>query len=127
MRLRLRAHGAADVDTVWRRYAEPALWSTWAPQIRSVESEPELRAGMRGRVRPVVGPSVRFLVTDVDDAARTWCWRVQAGPVRMELGHTVDSDGRPGAATELTVEGPALVVLAYAPLARRALRNLVRP
>ncbi|MHB9757384.1 SRPBCC family protein [Streptomyces sp. BYX5S] len=127
MRLRLRVQGAADVDTVWRRYAEPALWSTWAAQIRSVETEGVLRAGMRGRVKPVVGPAVRFVVTDVDVEARAWAWRVRAGPVRMQLGHTVDRSGVSGVSTRLTIEGPALVVLAYAPLARHALHRLVRP
>ncbi|WP_420036929.1 SRPBCC family protein [Streptomyces sp. cg28] len=127
MRLTLSEQGAADADTVWRRYAQPARWPTWAPQIRSVETEPELRAGMWGRVRPVVGPAVRFVVEAVDHEARTWSWRVQAGPVRLRLDHAVDRSGRSGAATRLTVTGPAPVVLAYAPLARRALRRLVRP
>ncbi|MFD8566924.1 SRPBCC family protein [Streptomyces sp. NPDC059639] len=123
----LRAQGAADVDTVWQRYARPALWSTWAPQIRSVESEPELRAGMRGKVRPVAGPAVRFVVTAVDHEALTWTWRVQAGPFSLLLRHAVDRGGSTGAVTRLTVEGPAPVVLAYAPVARHALRRLVRP
>ncbi|MGY0021511.1 SRPBCC family protein [Streptomyces sp. cg35] len=127
MRLTLRAQGAADVDTVWQRYAQPALWPTWAPQIRSVETEHELRAGMRGRLRPVAGPAVRFVVTAVDHRARTWSWRVQAGPARMRLWHAVRPSGGTGAVTRLRIEGPVLVVLAYAPLARRALRHLVRP
>ncbi|MEU6845289.1 SRPBCC family protein [Streptomyces sp. NPDC046716] len=119
--------GAADAETVWERYARPARWPTWAPQIRSVETEPALRAGMRGRVRPVVGPAVRFVVTAVDHDARTWSWRVRAGPFRLRLDHAVDRCGSSGAATRLTLAGPAPVVLAYAPLARRALRRLVRP
>ncbi|WP_353946125.1 SRPBCC family protein [Streptomyces sp. HUAS MG91] len=126
MRLTLSEQGGADVDTVWQRYARPVLWSAWAPQIRSVETEPELRAGIRGKVRPVAGPAVRFVVTAVDHEARTWSWRVQAGPFRLRLDHAVDRCGPSGTATRLTVTGPAPVVLAYAPLARRALRRLVR-
>ncbi|MER5946526.1 SRPBCC family protein [Streptomyces sp. NPDC001904] len=127
MRLTLSEQGGADADTVWRRYAQPARWPAWAPQIRSVETEPELRAGIRGRVRPVAGPAVRFVVTAVDQEARTWSWRVQAGPIRLRLDHAVERCGRSGAATRLTLTGFAPVVLAYAPLARRALRRLVRP
>ncbi|MEU6389552.1 SRPBCC family protein [Streptomyces sp. NPDC046939] len=123
----LRARGAADPDTVWQRYLHPALWPGWAPQIRSVETGDELRAGMRGRLRPVVGPAVAFVITSVDVEARTWSWRVAAGPFRMRLWHAVRPHGVSGAATELTVEGPLPVVLAYAPLARYALRRLVRP
>ncbi|MFI0237880.1 SRPBCC family protein [Streptomyces sp. NPDC016845] len=127
MRLTLRARGAANADTAWRRYLHPALWPTWAPQIRSVETGETLRAGMRGRLRPAVGPAVAFVITSVDPAARSWSWRVQAGPVRMRLWHEVRPYGASGAATRLRVEGALPVVLAYAPLALIALRRLVRP
>lgn len=127
VKLTLRARGAADADTAWQRYLHPALWPTWAPQIRSVETGDTLCAGMRGRVRPVVGPAVAFVIASVDPEARTWSWRVQAGPVRMRLSHAVRPYGTTGCATRLTVEGPLPVVLAYAPLAQVALRRLVRP
>ncbi|MFJ4713657.1 SRPBCC family protein [Streptomyces sp. NPDC088785] len=127
MRLTLSERGSADADTVWRRYAHPDRWPDWAPQIRSVEAEGALRPGMRGRVRPVVGPAVRFVVTAVDHDARTWSWRVRTGPVRLLLEHAVDPWGSSGARTRLTLTGAAPVVLAYAPLARWALRRLVRP
>ncbi|MFF7205598.1 SRPBCC family protein [Streptomyces sp. NPDC008141] len=127
MRLTLRAWGAAPPETVWQRYVQPALWPTWAPQIRSVDTEPELRAGMRGRLLPKAGPAVRFVVTAVDHEERTWSWRVQTGPVRMQLWHAVRPCKGSTTTTELRIEGPLLVVAAYAPLARRALHHLVRP
>ncbi|MFJ6712121.1 SRPBCC family protein [Streptomyces sp. NPDC091265] len=117
--------GAADVETVWQRYVRTAAWSTWAPQIRAVEAEAELRAGMRGRVVPVVGPSVAFVIEAVDHRARTWRWRVQVGPVRMRLWHSVRARTPSGAEAELHIDGPAPAVIAYAPLAHRALRHLV--
>ncbi|MFG3137151.1 SRPBCC family protein [Streptomyces sp. NPDC048211] len=117
--------GAASVETVWQRYVRTAAWPMWAPQIRAVETEAELRAGMRGRVVPVAGPSVAFVVEAVDHQARTWRWRVQAGPVRMRLWHAVRAGTPSGTETELRIDGPAPVVWAYALLAHRALRRLV--
>ncbi|MGW5866454.1 SRPBCC family protein [Streptomyces sp. NPDC055239] len=122
----MRAVGAASVDTVWQRYVRTAAWPTWAPQIRAVEAEAELRAGMRGRVVPVVGPGVAFVIEAVDHQAHTWRWRVQAGPVRMRLWHAVRARTPSGTETDLHIDGPALVVVAYAPLAQRALRRLVQ-
>lgn len=118
--------GAAPVETVWKRYVRTAAWNSWAPQIRAVEAEAELRAGMRGRVVPVVGPGVDFVVEAVDHRARTWQWRVRMGPVRMRLWHGVRARTPSGTEAELRLDGPAPVVVAYAPLARRALRRLVR-
>ncbi|WSV65599.1 SRPBCC family protein [Streptomyces sp. NBC_01013] len=115
------------METVWQRYVRTAAWPTWAPQIRAVESEAELRAGMRGRVVPVVGPGVSFVIEAVDHQARTWRWRVQAGPVRMRLWHAVRARTPSGTETELHIDGPAPVVVAYAPVAHRALRRLVAP
>ncbi|WP_307124412.1 SRPBCC family protein [Streptomyces sp. B1I3] len=117
--------GAASAETVWQRYVRTAAWPLWAPQIRAVEAEAELRAGMRGRVVPVVGPRVAFVVEAVDHQARTWRWRVRAGPVRMRLWHAVRTRTPAATETELCIDGPTLVVVAYAPLARRALRRLV--
>ncbi|MEU8563736.1 SRPBCC family protein [Streptomyces cyaneofuscatus] len=127
MRRTVRAVGAASAETVWQRYVRTDCWPTWAPQIRAVEAEAELRAGMRGRVVPVVGPGVGFLVEAVDHEARTWSWRVRIGPVRMRLWHAVRERAPSGAETELRIEGPAPVVVVYAPLARLALRRLVSP
>ncbi|MEW1615748.1 MULTISPECIES: SRPBCC family protein [unclassified Streptomyces] len=125
MRSTVHAVGPASVETAWDRYVRTEAWPTWSPQIKAVESEAELRAGMRGRVVPVVGPSVAFVVEHVDHQARTWQWRVQVGPVRMRLWHAVRAHSPSGSRTELRIDGPAPVVIGYAPLARRALRRLV--
>ncbi|MFJ8827986.1 acyl-CoA dehydrogenase family protein [Streptomyces sp. NPDC102467] len=51
MRRTVRAAGAASVDTVWQRYVHTAAWPSWAPQIRTVQAEPMLRAGRTVAVR----------------------------------------------------------------------------
>lgn len=125
MRRRMEVSGPAAPDVVWERYARPALWPTWSPQIRSVEAEPRLRAGSTGVVHPTVGPGIRFTVLELDEAARRWSWRVRLGPLSLVLDHEVAArDG--GTVTGLVVDGPAPLVLGYAPLARLALALLVR-
>lgn len=142
-RVTLRATGRASAELAWRRYADTRLWSTWSPQIRRVELDPEshdvshpgdarehgvheLRPGLTGRVIGPVGVTVRFEVDAVDSAAMTWSWRVHAGPVTLRLHHTVTNTSE-GSGTSLTIEGLAPVVLGYCPLAQLALHRLVRP
>jgi hypothetical protein len=122
----LRAEGNASPAEAWERYARPALWSTWSPQIRSVGYAPDrLIPGSVGTVHGPAGLRVDFTVVDVDEDARTWSWRVGLGPVALELAHAVEATAD-GARTTLRVGGPAPVVLGYAPLALVALRRLVR-
>lgn len=125
--LTLRASGAADPDDVWERYADTRRWSEWSPQIRTVRSDdgPRISVGMRGVVRPLVGPGVRFLVTDVDEESRRWSWQVEVGPIRLALEHAVTAQ-RSGSATSLQLRGLAPVIVGYAPVALIALRRLVR-
>jgi hypothetical protein len=119
-----RAAGPAPAALVWERYAEPARWPGWAPQITGVEaSAPRIAPGVTGRVRGPLGLRAAFTITAVDEAARTWAWDVRAGPLRLHLRHGVEPDG----ATWLTARGPAPVVAAYLPAARIALHALTRP
>ncbi|MFI2765722.1 hypothetical protein ACH5A3_44215 [Streptomyces echinatus] len=48
------------------------------------------------------------------------------GRIRIRLHHDVRPQGR-GTTTSLTMDGPQLVLVAYAPLARLALHRLVQP
>lgn len=127
--LTLHAHGVAEVTLAWERYADPALWSTWAPQIQQVETTMvRLAAGGTGTVRagllprPTVG--IPFEVLAVDEKAMEWAWRARIGPIGLHLEHGVAAHPS-GSATWLRVSGPLPVVLAYAPLARFALGRLV--
>ncbi len=121
----LRAAGPAPVEDVWKRYAVPALWPTWSPQIRAVRADGgRIAPGLRGEVVSFLGVSARFVVESVDEERRRWTWRVALGPVRLRLRHEVLA--RPtGSATVLRVEGPAVALAAYAGPARWALGRLV--
>jgi hypothetical protein len=106
---------------MWEAYADPSRWSTWAPQIRAVRPLERLRTGLSGEVEGLAGLRVRFEVTEVDEAAGRWTWRVHLGPAALTIEHEV-ADGR----TAIVLDGPAPVVVAYAPVARLALSRLVR-
>ena len=127
MRVRLSASGTADATTAWERYARPARWSTWSPQITGVScADARIRPGSRGTVHGLFGLSVAFEVTAVDEAAHRWTWRVRAPlGIGMTLAHAVLA-APGGSRTTLDLRGPAPVVLAYAPLAWVALSRLVR-
>ncbi|MFJ3705536.1 MULTISPECIES: SRPBCC family protein [unclassified Streptomyces] len=122
----LRASGRAEPEDVWLRYADPRRWPSWSPQIRAVHADGErITAGMRGEVVSLLGVTAAFVVESVDDERWHWVWRVAVGPVRLRLCHRVLR--RPGgSATELVIEGPAVVLAAYAAPARWALGRLVR-
>ena len=121
MRTRVEARGPASAQAMWFAYAHSSRWPRWAPQVRRVDPEGPLVAGMRGMVHGPAWSKARFEVTFVDPAAGRWTWRVQAGPVRLTIDHEV-ADGL----TAVVIDGPAPFVLAYAPMARLALRRLVR-
>ena len=127
MKLTLDATGPADPDDVWERYAAPAAWPSWSPQIRRVDFPGDrISAGASGRVHGPCGVAVDFEIVAVDEPARAWTWRV-AGPlgVRMSLGHAVSADAGGSRAT-LAIDGSSPFVLGYAPIAQLALNRLVR-
>lgn len=127
MELRLHAHGAADPDVVWERYARPALWPTWSPQIRHVRSSTErIAVGTTGEVVGPLGVTVHFVISSVDETRRVWFWRVTFGPVTVGLEHGVEA-AADGTTTTLRMTGPGPVLLGYAGVARWALGRLVRP
>ena len=126
--LTLHATGPETPGEVWERYARPARWPTWAPEILGVQvPEPRLTAGLQGRVRGPVGLTLPFVVESVDEAARRWSWTVSAGPVRLHLLHWVTEGPDGGITTGLRITGPLAVVVGYAPLAQVAIGRLVRP
>lgn len=124
------ASGPLPPADAWERYADLDRWATWAPQISGVDAgRRRLEPGLRGTVRGLGGLlRVPFEVLDVDEDARTWSWRVSAGPVTLHLEHGVEPrSGRVGTRTWLRTRGPAPVVWAYTPPAFVALQALVLP
>ena len=105
---------------MWAAYADTSDWASWAPHIRSVDPLGIIYAGMRGVVEGPFRSRARFEVTSVNEAQRLWTWEVRLGPVHLVIDHEV-AEGD----TAVTIEGPAPFVLAYAPVARRALERLV--
>ena len=115
------ARGPASADAMWAAYADTSRWATWAPQIHRVAPLGPLEEGMRGVVEGPFWARARFEVTSIDETAGRWTWRVWVGPAHMTIDHEV-ADG----VTAVVIEGPAPLVLAYAPIARLALVRLVR-
>jgi hypothetical protein len=126
MRLATHVRGPVPVEIAWARYADPRLWSSWAPQITGVDLDghPPIHAGLSGTVRALLGLRVRFEVTEVDEAARRWSWTVHPPLVTLRLDHTLEPTST-GTRAGLVVPGPAPVVLPYVPLARLALHRLL--
>lgn len=118
--MRIEATGPSTARDMWEAYAEPARWHEWAPQIRAVRPLERISPGLRGEVEGLFGVRARFEVTDVDEVAERWTWRVQVGPATLTIAHEV-ADGR----TSVEIDGPAPLVIAYAPVARLALSRLV--
>ncbi|WP_448610864.1 SRPBCC family protein [Geodermatophilus sp. URMC 60] len=126
--LTLHATGPVAPAEAWERYALPARWPQWAPQITGVDLPvARLTAGARGRVRGPLGVTLPFVVETVDEAARQWSWTVSLGPVRLHLLHWVTDGPDGGSTTGLRISGPAPLVVGYAPLAQLAIGRLVRP
>ncbi|NCD20565.1 MAG: SRPBCC family protein, partial [Actinobacteria bacterium] len=90
MRHSVEVSGPASVALAWERYADPALWSTWAPQIRRVtwRGGDRLAAGLTGVVHAIAGVNVPFEVTAVDAAAHDWSWIVRPLGVTLRMRHT---------------------------------------
>jgi hypothetical protein len=120
--------GPRAADDVWDRYLRPCRWPEWSPQIRSVAYPAEtLRPATTGVVHGPAGLRVGFRVLDVvpTGPVRSWSWSVSAAGVRLHLIHTVEAIPT-GTRTGLTIRGFAPAVALYLPLARWALRRLVR-
>lgn len=122
---RVTVTGPRAPQTCWARYDELAAWPRWGPQITGVEAPAtRLALGLSGVIRVAGGLRVRFTVTAVDRPAMTWSWIARVGPVVLDLHHGIVAH-RSGSRATLTVQGPSLVVSAYAPLAWLALWRLV--
>ncbi len=127
MRRGIDATGALHPHAVWERYADLSEWKSWSPQIRWVDAPGErLVPGLTGTVHGLLGVKADFEVLSVDEPRRTWSWRARSGPVTLMLHHAVLTAGD-DSQTTLEIDGPAYAVLPYAPVARVALRRLVRP
>jgi hypothetical protein len=122
----LEVTGSLEPAAVWERYAVPAHWPDWLPQIDRVElSTPRLAAGATGRMHAPMGIAIPFAVDGVDDDARRWSWSIRVGPLRIRLEQWVDAGPGGGTTAGMRVSGPGPLVAAYAGQAKAALERLV--
>lgn len=118
--------GTLAPEAVWERYAVPSRWAEWLPQITGVDlSEPRLSAGAKGRMHAPMGVSIPFTVDSVDEAARSWAWTIKLGLLKLRLENWVQPGPDGGSVAGMRVNGPGLVVAAYAGQAQAALERLV--
>lgn len=117
--------GPASVAEAWERYAVPARWPDWSPQIRQVEtSSARLVQGLNGTVHGPVPLVLPFTVLAVDEERHSWSWRVHVGPVAVRMDHELLARAD-GCVATLTLHVPRAVARVYTPLARVALARLV--
>ncbi len=121
-----RASGPVHPDEAWQRYLRPERWSSWSPQVRHVSTDSEvIVAGSAGTVRTLGGAQVRFVVLDVDAAARSWTWQVRVGPVGMLLEHHLEPLADGGTRADVVIHAPWAVARLYRLPATVALHRLV--
>lgn len=122
----LEVSGPLAPAAVWERYAVPAHWPDWLPQIDRVHlSTPRLAPGATGRLHAPMGISIPFTVDGVDEAARRWSWTIRVGLLRIRLEQWVDDGPGGGTTAGMRVSGPGPLVAGYAGQAQAALERLV--
>lgn len=57
------SHSSRTPPEVFARWADPATWPTWDPEVKSVEFDSPATLGKRGKLQPVNGPALRFSIT----------------------------------------------------------------
>ncbi len=127
----ISVEGQAPVDQVWERYTQPSQWPTWAPQIQRVdvpdlaEGEP-IEHGTRGTVHGPVFTFVPFRIRYVDHRAHEWSWWVGLGIVGVGMDHGVAAT-ETGSRAWVRIHAHPYLAAPYVPIARLALKRLVRP
>lgn len=124
----LTVRGPVRPEEAWDRYTRPQCWPSWAPHITAVTATTEvIGEGTSGHIVALGILRLRYVITGVDHTARWWTWRVNRGPLTVELYHditpTTPSPG--GSTTHVRISGPRPLVLGYLPLMRWALHRLV--
>ena len=120
------AKGAASPEEVWARYTQPERWPTWAPHMkRAIYPYPRIVEGTFGRVYAYGGFSLPFSIDALDADGWTWGWSVYVAGQRIELKHGVVA-GASHTRAWVSIGLPLPIALGYAPIAKLALRRLVR-
>ncbi len=112
----LRREIAAHPDRVWQLVTDLEAWPRWGPSVRRAEIDGPFEVGATGRVWPVVGPPLPFVLTAVVPGRR-WSWNVAGIPATT---HAVEASG---AGTRLSMGVPVWAP-AYVPVVTIALRRI---
>lgn len=98
-------------SAVYSRWADPASWPEWDPQVRTVAFEGPVRLGGRGRLRPASGPPVSFSVTQLQ-AGRVFTNTCSMPGARLTFEHVVEARDDAQAQVSVTVrlDGPLAAV-----------------
>jgi len=120
----------APPERCWRVLTDTELWPEWGPSVRAVDAPTRfVEEGTTGRVQLPGGLWLPFEVTTC--AEYRWTWRVgrpsRSGSGRARIpatGHRVETVEE-GDACRVGFEIPP-VAAAYAPVCRRALREIAR-
>jgi uncharacterized protein YndB with AHSA1/START domain len=89
---RLWVHRTIDAppEVLWRLLTDPEQWVSWAPTVTgAVVAGGRIERGSTGSVRTVVGLTLPFEITDLEEGAR-WAWQVAGVPA---TDHTVEALG----------------------------------
>ncbi len=85
----------AEPRAAWDLLTDLERWPDWGPSLTGAALDPPARfeTGATGRVRTVVGLSLRFEVSDVDEGRR-WSWSVGGVPATSHEIEPVDAGVR---------------------------------
>lgn len=56
-------HTSHNPPEVFARWEDPASWSMWDPEVKSVAFDSPATLGKRGKLQPANGPALRFTIT----------------------------------------------------------------
>ena len=87
---------------VFARWENPATWSTWDPEVKSVVFDSTATLGKRGKLQPVNGPAMRLSITALRPGKELTNTGTLPG-ARLEFEHLVEpADG--GSLVTVTVQ-----------------------
>jgi len=110
----------APAERVWDLLIDTERWPEWGPTVAAVDSPARrIGPGATGRIEVRVGVRVPFEVRGFDESEMRWHWDVARVPA---TGHHVAATDD-GCRVEFEIP---LAAGGYAPVCRRACRNVAR-
>ena len=97
---------ASSPAMVFKRWTDPRSWPEWDPEVRQVDFDSVATLGAAGKLRPSRGPSLGFLVTELQ--VNSVFTNTSALPgARLDFTHIVDVSGDGSRITvSIRIRGP---------------------